>query len=44
MFQVIFSSMFTVIGEENFSPPTDALVFIKLIYKTEAFIYKIHRY
>ena len=43
-FQVVFSSMLTVIGDENFRHPIDALAIIKLMYKTQVFMYKIHRY
>lgn len=43
-FQVIFSSMLTIIGDENFSHPTDALAIIKLMYKPQVFMYKIHEY
>lgn len=38
-FQVIFSSMLTIIGDGNFRHLIDALV-----YKTQVLIYKIHGY
>lgn len=34
-FQVIFSSTLTIIGDKNFSHPTDALAIIKVMYKTQ---------